>query len=383
MSATVTQIPTARRPVPFEPFSPTKWHGREPPQLDWIVDGCFLRGTVAMLNGDGGLGKSLLMQQLTTAAAIGLPWLGLTTKACKTFAMFCEDDEDELERRQAAINEHYGVENGDLDKQLYISRVGQENVLAEFDRRSERLAATALYEALHYQVTDFGAQLVIIDTVADVFAGDEIRRNQVRRFITLLRSLAVKIQGTVILTAHPSLAGLASGTGISGSTAWNNSVRSRLYLTRAKPITDDADEAQEARNERFLKTMKNNQGPDGGRIPLKWESGVFVRTDGQAPGFLERMSAQQQMCAALADLVRNGTMVPADSSARNGFANIIRQQPGCRQISWSAASAALPGLIDSGKIVRVELGPPSKRRVYVRTPNTRYPGEGGADGHLV
>jgi hypothetical protein len=34
----------------------------------------------------------------------------------------------------------------------------------------------------------------------------------------------------VLLTGHPSLTGINTGTGTSGSTAWNASVRSRLYF---------------------------------------------------------------------------------------------------------------------------------------------------------
>jgi hypothetical protein len=37
-------------------------------------------------------------------------------------------------------------------------------------------------------------------------------------------------KGSVVLIAHPSLTGINTGTGISGSTQWHNSVRARFYL---------------------------------------------------------------------------------------------------------------------------------------------------------
>src|SRR5690606_40940583 len=64
----------------------------------------------------------------------------------------------------------------------------------------------------------------------DLFGGDEINRNQVRRFIGMLRALAIAFDTAVVLLSHPSVQGMQTGTGTSGSTAWNNSVRSRLYL---------------------------------------------------------------------------------------------------------------------------------------------------------
>ncbi len=362
------------RPQPFEPFSPAEWHGHEPPPYDWIVDGCFLRGTVAMLSGDGGLGKSLLMQQLLTAAAMGKSWLGLDTKPCKGFVMFCEDDKDELHRRQDAINRHYACGMSDLEDVLYMSRAGMENVLMEFDRRTERPQPAPLFDQFKNAVEDFGAQIIVLDTLADVFAGDEIRRNQARRFVTALRGVAVKQQGVVILTSHPSLTGINTGTGISGSTAWNNSVRSRLYLTRK---TDNKDEEEEDNNERLLKTMKNNHGPFGGKICIRWEQGVFVRTtDAASPStVVDRLTMDRDLLAALRDLIRNGCFVPADHRASNGFATVIREEESCKKYSYGTVCAAQDRLIAEGKLQRVELGPKSKRRVYVRPADVLYPGE--------
>lgn len=263
--------PVAGGMSPFQTFNPSTWEGKKPPGYNWIVDGCFLPGTVAMLSGDGGLGKSLLLQQLATCVALGKPWLGMNVRRGRAFAMFCEDDKDELHRRQVRINAHYECGMADLEEDvLFASRVGQENGLMYFDRQNDAVRPAPLFDQVSYAAKQLGASVVILDTVADVFTGNEIIRNQVRRFVTNLRRLALELQGVVILSHHPSLQGMANGTGLSGSTAWNNSVRSRLYLTKKK---------DGAENERFLKTMKNNQGPWGGKVRLEWQKGVFVRTD--------------------------------------------------------------------------------------------------------
>lgn len=90
--------------------------------------------------------------------------------------------------------------------------------------------ATPLFDELIEYLEWWEAELVIIDTAADTFAGNEISRIQVRNFINrALRVIATRLGATVILTSHPSRAGMSDGTGMSGSTAWNNSVRSRLY----------------------------------------------------------------------------------------------------------------------------------------------------------
>lgn len=263
----------------FQPFSPTHWEGRPPPQHDWIVDGCFLRGTVAILAGDGGLGKSLLCQQLLTAAATGQDWLGLRTQRCRSLAVFCEDDRDELHRRQEDINRHYNCEMHHLEPVLIESRAGRDCVLMNFDRWGAKAEESPMFAQVRHAARQHKAQIVVLDTLADIFNGNEVDRNQPRTFIRALRKLALEIQGVVIVTQHPSVEGMASGTGRSGSTGWNNSVRSRLYLTMPKR---KADEAELPTNERWLKTMKNNQGKFGNKIQLEWRRGVFVRQE-EAP----------------------------------------------------------------------------------------------------
>jgi RecA-family ATPase len=49
-----------------------------------------------------------------------------------------------------------------------------------------------------------------------------------------LKRLAIVSNGSVVLLSHPSLTGINTGSGISGSTAWHNSVRSRFYMTAPK-----------------------------------------------------------------------------------------------------------------------------------------------------
>lgn len=258
-------------------FSPCDWHGSRAPTLDWVVESGFITGTVGLLNGDGGLGKSLLCQQLATCAAIGHEWLGLTVKRCTTLAVFCEDDRDELQRRQERINRHYHCEMQDLEDVVMVERAGMDNVLFRFGRWGDQCQPTDLWHRIKEQVMDLGAQILIIDTIADVFSGNEIDRNQPRTFIRQFRRLAIEMQGVVIFTQHPSVEGMKEGSGRSGSTGWRNSVRSMLYLTAEK---DDKEG-----NRRVLKTMKLNSGPRGNKLNLVFKAGVFCRSESLYPSY--------------------------------------------------------------------------------------------------
>ncbi len=96
-------------------IDPRNFQGCSVPERDWIVPEWVPKGYVTGLFGPGGTGKSLVAMQLMTALARGKPWLGQMVEPRRSVGIFCEDDEEELQRRQAAINrEIYGCDFRDL-----------------------------------------------------------------------------------------------------------------------------------------------------------------------------------------------------------------------------------------------------------------------------
>ena len=359
----------------LDPLCPTSWHGQPVPERRWLIPGLLIRGTVTMLNGDGGVGKSLLVQQLATAMATARPFLGIEAppRPVKSLAVFCEDDFGELHFRQARINAHYGCGMDDLQAMTLLSRVGLENGLMTFERRTDEGATTPFYHQLEHMIRESGAELIVIDTAADSFIGNENIRTQVRQFVGALRRLAKINDGGVILNAHPSLTGLNSGSGLSGSTAWHNTVRGRLYLT--KPTTTEG-EADESTDQRVLKLMKSNYGR-AGEAESVWRDRLRARGAG-AP--LDRQRRRPHRAR------QRGAVGPAQAGGKRRAGrrrprrqDRARQQgarlPSCRHWTWHAVIAAQERLIASGRIQTVEMGPRSKRRVYVRPHDMRLPGE--------
>lgn len=239
---------------------------REPPEREWMVERCFPKASVAMVSGDGGIGKSLLMQQLLTCAALGLPWLGLSLTQGRGLFFGCEDDEDELHRRLYSICRSLGRPVDDaLEGGLeLVGRVGKHNTLSSLDRKTWQMEVSGLFGQILDRCLRIGISYVVLDTAIDVFTGNGNDEQQIVQFVTQLRRLAIAIQGVVILTKHPSLSGRALGTGESGNTAWNNRVRSRLYVYERKDGVTE------------LRGMKQNYGKKLDKIQLKWQRGAFV-----------------------------------------------------------------------------------------------------------
>ena len=98
------------------------------------------------------------------------------------------------------------------------------------------------------------------------------------------------------MAAHPSLAGIATDTGLSGSTAWHNSVRARMYL-KAAPGDDIA--------LRVLECKKNNYGPVTATVLVRWKDGVYVVEPGE--GSLEKLARQQAVEDVFITLLRRFT----------------------------------------------------------------------------
>ncbi len=255
-------------PAPLRIIDPRQWQDQPVPDRQWIVPGLVPLHNLTLLGGDGGFGKSTILMQLLAACPLEKRWLGLPTKRCGAFGFFCEDVEDELHRRMVDICRHYGVELADLWGLQLCSRVGLNNSLMEWKSAWEAGETTWLHTQILNHAVETGSQLVGLDSHHDVFTGEENWRKHGRQFCQGLREIATKIDGAVVMTAHPSLSGRSSGTGESGTTAWHNSVRSRLYITKANDQTDNC--------ELILQHKKSNYGPESDEIRLRWDAGVFV-----------------------------------------------------------------------------------------------------------
>jgi hypothetical protein len=173
----------ARRIVPVVSASD---FAREPapPQL-WHVPGLIPHRTVTLFSGDGGTGKSLLALQLAVATAAGREWLGRDVQPGCCLYVSAEDDLDELHRRVERITHTQGIDLAQLDRLKIMPLAGEDAVLASQGGRSNIIAATPLFACLVELVQEHRPRLVVLDTSADFYAGDEIARAQVRQFIRL------------------------------------------------------------------------------------------------------------------------------------------------------------------------------------------------------
>jgi hypothetical protein len=263
-----------------------------PKPREWLVQDWIPAGAITALYGDGGTGKTLLGQQLIYAGDIGAMWLGIEVPITRGLAVLCEDDEDELHRRHDDIKADLGHAIGNPFTRSWVwPRIGNDNILVTFDR-DNRPNVSAFFFLIKKHVLEKQIGLLVLDTVADFFGGNENIKAQVNYFIKVMcADLIVEAHAagftlTVVLLAHPSQAGMNSGAGTAGSVGWNAGVRSRLYLTR------DPDGGSD---DRILARMKSNYAAAGEdkTMDLFWADGVLKPRVQGASAWPDKYTCQQ------------------------------------------------------------------------------------------
>ncbi len=220
-------------------LNPADWQGRTAPRREWLIDSLIPMRTTTILTGDGGVGKSMLALQLSAAVAMGGTTLDMTPKPGRVLYLGAEDEADEFWRRTQAIASRLGGQPRDMAGMRIVPMAGQDATLV-MPGKAAPLISTSFWTDFRAKAVAFDPVLIVFDTSANLFGGNEIDRVQVRAFVQALNGLAMEANCATLLLSHPSVAGMATGTGSSGSTAWNNTVRARYWLTE----TQDEDETR-------------------------------------------------------------------------------------------------------------------------------------------
>ncbi|WP_211912597.1 AAA family ATPase [Tardiphaga alba] len=343
-------------------FSAASFEGLPVPTRKWHVRDLIPGDTVTLLYGDGGTGKSLIALQLLASTAIGCAWLGRGVQRGPCLFVTAEDSRDEVHMRLVDVARAYSVPLSAMPDLHIVSLAGEDAIIAAPEGRSSILTPTALFAAIEAHVAAQRPRLVVLDTLADLFGGNEIDRSQARQFIGLLRGLALTYQTAILLLAHPSVSGMAKGTGASGSTGWNNSVRSRLYFDRIR-AEDNSEPDPDAR---VLRSMKSNYGPVGAEIVVHWQRGVFVAERVTADGLAAAQDARKRADDIFVKLLMlyeaEGRGAVSPNPGSNYAPKLFADHEASQGMKARALKDAMDRLLASRRIETIMEGPPSRMR---------------------
>lgn len=294
----------------------------QPPEFQWIMPH-WLSWHPTLLAGRGGIGKSLLVQQVCTSLACGLPTWGEPSTPLRVLYWACEDDHDQLWRRQDAICRSMHSDFAALDNLSIDARYGMDNTLMTTEFGAP--VWTPAYGLLGEEINDLNIDVLALDNIGHAFGANENVRHDVTLFINGICGLVTGRKFCPIILGHPAK---IAGSEYSGSTAWENSVRMRWYLDDkmpdSKPDPDDAPDP----NMRILSKRKTNYTVHD-YIKFRFDQGVLVHEAREVadPGIMQTLRDRKAQSVVMRIVAKCNELnvVVSDTNSRNYLPSVAMQ----------------------------------------------------------
>lgn len=335
-------------PAPMD-WDELEEHPAPPPSF--AIEGWLPLAKTTLLSANGGIGKSNLSLQLAVSLATGTPFLqDMQISHKRVLVISAEDDQAVVHHRVKNICAAFDISTSSLIGQLFVYDMTQQDCLMWRDghptSRMQWLADTAVRHRV---------EIIIIDNASDVYGDNENDRAQVRGFIRCLNTIGGATGAAVLLLAHVDKASVRLGAGgdsqttFSGSTAWNNSVRSRWAMVKT---TD---------TEITLRHEKHNLSAKQPDISIEFDAHAKVfRRYGTVPGAaaaraLMRSTQRVAMLRLLSDASARGQRLSMSVKANNNAFVMLHQQPGFpQQLHRAEFFGLLAELTRDGLVEEVE-----------------------------
>jgi DNA polymerase len=362
------EIPADGVALPF--INMSKWDYEPVPQQEWTVPDKIPAGECSLFSGEGGAGKSMEGLHLCAAHALGGECWLTTVQQGPAIYVDAEDTERVIQNRLAAVREHYDVTFEDLihGGLHLISLAGQDAVLATCSR-SGKIEPTARYKQLLEAAGDIKPVQMVLASSANIFAGNENDRSQVQQFVSLLSRVAIISGGSTVLISHPSLTGINTGTGLSGTTAWHNSVRARCTMRGIKPV-----EGEQPDNDlREIVFKKSQHGALADSIVLRFQNGLFLPVAGTSFDQEEyKIKVDDIFITLLRRFLKENRFVSDKPSSNYAPAVFAREEEARNaMLTPKVLEAAMRRLFKAGMIFNEPCGKPSRPqfRIAIKTVN--------------
>lgn len=342
----------------YAAITPAVWKGTEAEKQRWLASARIPCGDLTILAGNGGSGKTEIVTQLLVHVAAGLgDWLGCTVESGAALFLSCEEPEHNIRDRVERIAKHRCIDPHSLTD-LHLLFPDLESTWLVHAGSDGRLSRAPLLDWLEGWIREHRPRLVVIDSIAAVFDGEAIARRQVRAFLAMLRKIAREHDVAIVMLDHPSVRGMADGSGTANSVDWRNSVRSMLHLS---------DPEKEDQDQRTLTVTKSNYGRSGEKVTLRWDKLTFTTAmAGEASPY--RAAADRDIEDLFLRLLdkRNAQGRPVHAKTAKGSAPAeFVLDPEAAGITAEAMRNAMERLFARGAIKTVETGSPSKRRQHI------------------
>ena len=206
----------------YVPISCADLMANPPAPPIWVVDSLFPQGTVSIIGGDGGVGKSWLVLYLALCVASGQALFGkFKVKQGKVLLIDEEDALPLIHQRMSKLMNGMELRNPN-DIPLLI-----------LDNKGLQLQDHDSYERLSILILKEKPTLVTLDSLIRVHNADENSANEMNDVLRRAKALIANFDSAMVFTHHtrkPSKDSYTAGQMLRGSGDIRNFVDSYLYM---------------------------------------------------------------------------------------------------------------------------------------------------------
>ena len=198
----------SERPGP-QPDSPATWSEAGDwdeaalPRRPWAAPGYLMRGAVSLLIGSAGVSKSSLALAFAAALATGERCHGFRpVGVLRTVVFNVEDDAHEQARRLSGVLAGMGKRPADVAGNLMRAGPIGPGTLFQFDPVGGSVVPTPAMTALEADLAAFGADVLIVDPLAELHDAEENNNSAMRGVLAAFRDLARRLNLAVLIVHH-------------------------------------------------------------------------------------------------------------------------------------------------------------------------------------
>jgi hypothetical protein len=355
---------------PFAPIGPIA--PRQIPPRKWLYGYTAIAGFPSFLVAPGGYGKSALAMVEAVAMATGLELLPgeKPVRPLRVWMHNAEDDKDEMERRLAAILQHFGLTHADLNGNLFMTSGRDMKLqLARMGRDGPEIVP-GVVDAVVERLLSAKIDVLILDPLGALHTLPENSNEAANLLLGAMREVAHRAGVALIVLHHAGKAAAmdmdAAGAGASrGASAFVDGARVVRQLVRMTEKEAGQFGIADADRRDFLRVENgkaNLARAENGRwlrmvdVPLGNGAGLWPL--GDRVGVVERWSPPAASPGTACDLARVQAAILA--SPRRPRAS----QRSPDWIGWLVADAL--GLDTGGPSVRKEDRTPAQAGALAR-----------------
>jgi hypothetical protein len=302
----ITAVEPDKLHVYPEPMTAGQLASTEFPVQEYTVEDLIMEGWPQTLDGDGGIGKSLVASQMCVNINACVPFFGKAVKQSPVLFVTHEDEDREVKKRMMAQATYIERDFLSLPSLRSISLIGHDMTLAEISDIG-KIKYLPFYKVLDRWLADVPGTFCVLDCLTDIVQANLFLRPPPNAlYKVVLAELCKKHQASILVLAHPSKTAQADGSMYEGGTANKTALRNKLQMKLADP--------KDPGGVRLFGTLKWNYGPWSRLMPLIFKNGIFVKpSDGEVAA--ERHVMHDAVVAEIIKLIKRGIVVVMHTQA--------------------------------------------------------------------